>query len=514
MTKVIICGGGIGGLSAAHELIRSGKEYEIHIYERNNDIGGQARSIGDNSRNFSEYCWHVVGRGYTYLTSILQEIPLLNSSSSVFDQLTPMNRFIYARYPENGDVIYDRLGDSFLSSASPSEFIRGIYNCGGALSAYDYFLMTKIYMISQYAPQSVIDSYSDMLWSEFCSGASEEFKKWAVDSPSIYLGMYTSKLSTRLILDLFRNKKTVPSDVMPNDFYSFNGPINKVWFEPWREYLESKGVVFHMNTNIERFHFDRSHSIVAAIELENGDNIRGDFFVNAMSVEGLASAFGENGYFYKTIGYNRLRDNGRQIQSHILYKIPNKLDIKESTIIVLPDTEWCIMIRVEGGIWDDTLYEMDGDLLSAGIGIWDRKGRNGKCAQECTREEIANEVWNQIVHHHRLNDLYFSDIETTPEWDIWSSYVFSNGMIDTYEPKFSNNVHTLEYRPEITDDFYKNLYHATAYARTETNIFCMESAAEAGVKVGMMINNEEQPEEKVIKSYIASGIELIISLIW
>lgn len=512
MTKVIICGGGIGGLSAAHELIQSEEEYDIHIYERNNDIGGQARSTGDNFRNFSEYCWHVVGRGYVYLTNILREIP--SSESNVFARLMPMNRFIYARYPENDGVVYDCLGDSFLSSASPSEFIRGIHKCGGNLSVYDYFLMAKIYIISQYAPQSVIDGYSDVLWSEFCSGASEEFKKWAVDSPSIYLGMYTSKLSSRLILDLFRNKKIVSSEIMENDFYSFNGPINKVWFEPWREYLESKGVVFHMNTNIDRFHFDHSHQSVTAIELEKGDIVRGDIFINAMSTEGLASTFGENGYFYKTIGYNRLYNNGRQIQTHVLYKIPNKLDITESTIIVLPDTEWCIMIRVEGGIWDRETYEMEGDLLSAGIGIWDRKGRNGKCAEECTREEIADEVWRQIIHHHRLNELYLGDIEDTPEWDIWSSYVFSNDIIDTYEPKFSNNIHTLEYRPEIKDDHYDNLYHATAYTRTETNIFCMESAAEAGVKVGKLINNKDQPEEKVIKSYIASGLELIISLIW
>jgi uncharacterized protein with NAD-binding domain and iron-sulfur cluster len=45
MPKIIIMGGGIGGLTVAHELVASSiaSNYEIHIYERHNNIGGMAR---------------------------------------------------------------------------------------------------------------------------------------------------------------------------------------------------------------------------------------------------------------------------------------------------------------------------------------------------------------------------------------------------------------------------------------------------------------------------------------
>jgi uncharacterized protein with NAD-binding domain and iron-sulfur cluster len=42
--KVIILGGGVAGMSAAHELIEKG--YEVVVYDRNPIyVGGKARSI-------------------------------------------------------------------------------------------------------------------------------------------------------------------------------------------------------------------------------------------------------------------------------------------------------------------------------------------------------------------------------------------------------------------------------------------------------------------------------------
>ena len=42
MAKVGILGGGVGGLSAAHELIERG--YEVHVYEGSGMLGGKASS--------------------------------------------------------------------------------------------------------------------------------------------------------------------------------------------------------------------------------------------------------------------------------------------------------------------------------------------------------------------------------------------------------------------------------------------------------------------------------------
>ena len=58
--------------------------------------------------------------------------------------------------------------------------------------------------------------------------------------------------------------------------------------------------------------------------------------------------------------------------------------------------------------------------------------------------------------------------------------------MDTWEPKFSNSVKTWNLRPDINGE-YPNLLHANAYVKTEMNIFCMESAAEAGRRAARKI---------------------------
>ena len=43
--KVVVLGAGIGGMTVAHELAHSkSKKYNIHVYERNDSVGGMARS--------------------------------------------------------------------------------------------------------------------------------------------------------------------------------------------------------------------------------------------------------------------------------------------------------------------------------------------------------------------------------------------------------------------------------------------------------------------------------------
>jgi uncharacterized protein with NAD-binding domain and iron-sulfur cluster len=41
--RVAVLGGGVGGLSAAHELIERG--FDVTVYERKNEFGGKARSL-------------------------------------------------------------------------------------------------------------------------------------------------------------------------------------------------------------------------------------------------------------------------------------------------------------------------------------------------------------------------------------------------------------------------------------------------------------------------------------
>jgi uncharacterized protein with NAD-binding domain and iron-sulfur cluster len=104
---VIILGGGIAGLSTAHELKRRGYQGRILVLERNNEIGGQARSGVIAKQYWTEYCWRIYGPSYNTLRRIQREIPS-DDKSSVHDQLVDIKNNILALNSGSNTVLnYD-----------------------------------------------------------------------------------------------------------------------------------------------------------------------------------------------------------------------------------------------------------------------------------------------------------------------------------------------------------------------------------------------------------------------
>ena len=76
---VAILGAGIGGLTAAEELSRKG--FNVHVYERNAIVGGQARSAGIDGTGINgrldlpcEDSWRIYGARYQNLFEVMRHI--------------------------------------------------------------------------------------------------------------------------------------------------------------------------------------------------------------------------------------------------------------------------------------------------------------------------------------------------------------------------------------------------------------------------------------------------------
>lgn len=493
--KVCILGAGIGGLSVAHELIKHG--FEVEVYERNSIPGGQARSdiiytySPSSGKGHTEYCWHVVGVGYLHLVSILKEIPT-EDNLTVADHLKPISQFLYAR--ENGHFNIED-GNSFLSSGSLWGLYRGIKNAGGTVTFTDIYTIIKLWLIANCSCEKRLENYDHVLWKTITSSLSPEMKKWIVDSPAIYLGMDIDNLSAHLMFKMMN--ATYSSDLGEYDFYSFDGPMNQTWFDPWIKFLKNQGVKFYFNHTIDEIVLSEDNNI-SYIKTSDDQIVTADIYINSLSIEGWSNAVRNIPNY--NIKFKELEMQSRQLQTQVLYFFDKVFYLEKPTIVVLPDTPWCLMFRQEGALWNLT----KGDILSVGIGIWSRNGiYHKKPASMCTREELAEEVWEQIrMNKGLLENLKFVDgnnlesISDLPEWNIWYSYDFYDNSMNTFEPKFSNNIGTLSLRPDISDETIENVYHATAYTRTESNIFCMESAAEAGRCVAKYIVSGEMENDK------------------
>src|SRR6187402_616138 len=116
---VAILGGGVGGLSAAHELAERG--FAVTVYERQATFGGKARSMsvpgsGTGGRKDlpGEHGFRFFPGFYKHITDTMRRIPFGGGGASCADNLVLATRILLARagkadplwvarFPENLD---------------------------------------------------------------------------------------------------------------------------------------------------------------------------------------------------------------------------------------------------------------------------------------------------------------------------------------------------------------------------------------------------------------------------
>lgn len=469
--KVCILGGGVGGLSAAHELSKH-EHITIELFDRNETLGGQARSIVEDGEP-SEYCWHAVSSGYANLPQVMSEIPV-EQDKTVIDHLKPFRHYNFITKNKNISQ-YDK---NFLTN--PSMFPSTMKQLYGKYFVTDMFRAFWLFIRAKTMCPERLEEMGNVYWKDTCKNLSPEMKRWAIDSTSIYLGMDYNNIDSQLIFDLLRHNQKCKELDEKYDFYSFDGPIDQVWFEPWYDLLVKRQVQMHLRHEILDIVMNGDkidHVRVLDLYANTERKVYADIFINGLGVETLGRLYPLDSDF------PLLAKLGYQLQTQVLFKIP-RLNEDLPTAFIFHETPWFLMARHEGSFWDLE----DKDYLSVGIGIWDQKGLNGKTAKECTLYELAQECWNQMIEM----DIMLP--KELPHWDVWKGYEFSklHNRLQTVEPKFSNNLGTLALRPEIKDKHIPNLYHATSYVRTDTNIFNMDSGCEAGLKVARDILGQDK----------------------
>ena len=91
---VFIFGGGISGLTVAHELIN--KNYIVHLFEKDTIIGGMAKTRREQDSIPSEHSWRGFGPHYKNLFNVMKQIPIDTgkvSGKTVYNNLSEAIHF-------------------------------------------------------------------------------------------------------------------------------------------------------------------------------------------------------------------------------------------------------------------------------------------------------------------------------------------------------------------------------------------------------------------------------------
>ena len=174
--KIAILGGGLAGLSVAHNLIKCGFN-NITIYERNSSTGGMARSkrlnVKDKTFNAKRvkripekelpfnYSWRIVGKEYRNLRNTLREIPI--DDGNVEDLLVDVSKHWF--------IIDKEIIEMDVSISTIFKF----YGRLKTLCFTDLINISRAYLYSIITCNERIDTHDDQTWISFVCPLSKDY---------------------------------------------------------------------------------------------------------------------------------------------------------------------------------------------------------------------------------------------------------------------------------------------------------------------------------------------------
>ncbi|MBL0212703.1 MAG: FAD-dependent oxidoreductase [Myxococcales bacterium] len=490
---VIIIGGGVGGMTVAHELAERG--YLVHLYDARPTWGGKARSqpvpgSGSGGRMDlpGEHGFRFYPRFYTHVIDTMKRIPS-PAGGHVVDQLRPTT--------ESSIALVDR-GTWYRfyrrAMTRPFEVI-------GALELFfqeldfdeqDIALFTaKILEFLTSSNERRFGQYEYMSWWEFLEGDlySENFQRQLRAVPRTMVAMDPRRgsartvggISMQLILDF-------ASTGVTND-RTMGGPTSEMWIDPWTTHLTSLGVNLH--TGLTATGIDVAAGKISAVHLSDGSTVTGDHYVLSVPIDvaiGLITP--AMGALDPALEKLRLANPDDLVSwmvgiQYFLYEdVPL---VRGHTFY--PDSPWALTTISQPQFWRDlgifrTRYGAGdvGGVISVDVSDWDTPGVFiTKPAKQCTPAEIAQEIWGQLKA--ALNGTAPGEETLTDamlhSWHLDDDLDFSSGV----PPQ--NNARLLVHPPGSYDvrpvaaTQIPNLVIAADFVRTSTDLASMEGANEA-----------------------------------
>ena len=507
-TKVIVLGGGVAGMSAAHELIDRG--FEVLVLERGRLSGGKARSIPvtDDGAGTSgheradlgvtsiehrlpgEHGFRFFPGFYKHVIDTMRRIPSFDGRA-VADHLVATTRVGFTQYGKPTFLV----PSSFPRTGSDAAtLLRDVLLAFGRIVDLRpdelAFFAARFWQILTSCEQRRIGEYERTSWWDFIGAEtrSASYQKFlATGFTRSLVAAKARKASARTVGDMFMQMMLTFLDPSAGSTDRLlDGPTNLIWIDPWSSHLESSGVHFVYEAEVEEILCDsRKVTGVAVRRQGNRTTVQGDYYVAAIPLERMAPLINSRMLAIdpQLGNLGKLAPNVEWMNG-IQFYLRRDLPIAHGHLIHI-DSEWALTSVSQIQFWRSMSPEQFGDsdvrgVLSVDVSDWEAPGSNGRSAKQCSREEVVREVWGQLKRSINVDRELLRD-EDLHSWfldpDIQNDPARS-GLLQNAEPLLVNLINTWALRPEAVTGI-PNLFLASDYVRTHTDLATMEGANEA-----------------------------------
>ncbi|MFK0280683.1 FAD-dependent oxidoreductase [Streptomyces sp. NPDC090499] len=506
--RVAVLGGGVSGLSAAHELAERG--YEVTVYEYYDALGGKARSMdvpgtGTGGRRPlpGEHGFRFFPGFYRNLPDTMRRIPFPGNANGVHGNLRNGTEELFARDSGRPDLHFPLRrvttppapGD--LTPSWIRDQVLSVLDLGTRLPAQEaaYFAdRLLVHLTSCDARRE--DQWEKVAWWDFIR-AGEMSREYQV---LLGIGQTRNLVATRAEVASTRTVGRVIIEAlilwgllgrgMDGDAdvdRVLNAPTSEAWIDPWETHLRSLGVEFVLGTEVREILYDGGRVTGVRVAARDGSRQRtvtADHYVCALPVEHARATWGA-----------ALRAADPQLgrcdalktdwMTGVMFYLRTPTPVVHGHINCL-DSPWAVTGIGQAQFWDVRDFSRDyGDgqvheCLSTIVSEWDKPGiLYGKTARECTKDEIVAELWAQLKDG--LNDSGRTTLrdEDRLGWFMDPAVTGLGGPDPrNREQLLIHPTGTLYHRPSARTAV-PNLFLAGDYIRTDVDLATMEGANES-----------------------------------
>lgn len=403
---VAIVGGGIAGLTVAHELAKN-PGFRVCLFEQNEIFGGKARSVRVDG-NPGEHAMRVYLASYNSLYHIMKEIPFGDEGKRTYDNLE-YPRFTF-RFGELSHTLSAKYTGIFKKISEALAIFRFVHRAGVPYYEIVYFLF-KVGRLLWTSPGRIERDLTTTSFESYIGAVdrSQAFNDIVLRiSEMLVAAKRTSsaRVVSRILLEWYIGP-FLKSPFPRLGFASLDGPTSEHFIDPWVKHLQGKdNIELNSASRVTNIAYEARALKHLDIDGPNGqERVSADYYVFAVQHNILDALLGDE--LERIVPeLADLRPLGEEWSTGVqffLKQIPEDWSDQAGRITIAIESPWALVFMINrpgDGVWNESVSLPEGTagVLTLVASNSRNPGlRHKKPLVQCTKDEFLEECFEQLL---------------------------------------------------------------------------------------------------------------------